>query len=324
MKTTRINASRFVRCGRRETSSPAFTLIELLAVIAIIAILAAILLPALQASKQRAQSVECTSNLRQLMLCWLEYNDDNAGIFPGNADFNAYPRWVAGDMRGGAVGPPYTGIDATNTALLLNPKFSLLGPYVQNPGIFRCPADKSTWSTSGSLGHKEQDRVRSYSMSQAVGGEMAGELICDGNIAGHWLSTRNASPPGGTPFKVFIKETDMVTPGPVNVLVMADEHADSINDAGLAFEMPVNSFNTFWIDTPAVRHNYACGFSFGDGHAEIHKWVERTTPAENFQPDSPSAPYLAGSEYEVAKNPDILWAAHYITCPQPGQSVYYP
>ena len=75
----------------RTRSTPAastyFTLIELLVVIAIIAILAAMLLPTLNQSRERARTLSCTSNIKQLTFGMLMYADQSSGIVPIN-DWN--------------------------------------------------------------------------------------------------------------------------------------------------------------------------------------------------------------------------------------------
>ena len=66
------------RSGRTE---PAFTLIELLVVVAIIAILAGLLLPALARARDKGRAAKCQSNLRQLAMAAMMYDEDHQ-VYP--------------------------------------------------------------------------------------------------------------------------------------------------------------------------------------------------------------------------------------------------
>jgi prepilin-type N-terminal cleavage/methylation domain-containing protein/prepilin-type processing-associated H-X9-DG protein len=230
----------------------AFTLIELLVVIAVIAILAAMLLPTLAKAKDKALTLKCLSNARQIMLAGKLYTDDNNGKHVVTYIF-----------------PPY--------AKGLTTWFQLLQPYLSSTNVLLCPSRKDK---PLELERWDGIPVNTPTVSDyAINHQFAGELSSyvpyvqqpESAIA-RPAATIFMADSGTRPSTSKIPAVTPDSPKKSGAWMLGDPKVGSCPDC-------VTGDNPNWCG-PALRHNQRSNNGFADGHTEAMKgfWYYGDTP----------------------------------------------
>ena len=141
------------------TGRGGFTLVELLVVIAIIGILVGLLLPAVQSARESARRTQCSSNLRQLALGYLGFENARGALpfmrGPSNTGTrNTTPQgneqtiggivyvlpWIEEQQLYDVISSPFT--SGSNRALPFGPirENSWYTPWTRRIGAFLCPS----------------------------------------------------------------------------------------------------------------------------------------------------------------------------------------
>jgi prepilin-type N-terminal cleavage/methylation domain-containing protein/prepilin-type processing-associated H-X9-DG protein len=207
-----------------------FTLVELLVVIGIIALLIAILMPALSRAREASKRTQCASNMRQLMTGYISYTLENKNwlVYGASGDPNASDTANRGNK-------PWLYPDNLNINAV---KDGALYPYINNTGVYRCPADTSL-------------NNRSYSISALFNGEW-------GYAQSRPRALKMNQIRRTSEVIVFVEEFD-----PRGYLM----NSFWIEPTGDRF-----------VDALAFWHKTGCNFAWADGHVEWKIYDDPRTP----------------------------------------------
>jgi len=238
----------------KQASKTGFTLIELLVVIAIIAILAAMLLPALSAAKNRAKSIACTSNNKQIGLAMMMYVGDSSDFLPPLNDRNFATHSTNWWFRILSSGNYITSVGTSNN-------------------IWRCTAVQDADILASTVAYYNAP-CEGYGPLEDTSNPANGIIRYYLDLSGNVQGARKMNSITRTSQIWLIGDVgDPKSGGSVNQMP-ASYYTD------ITTIKPV--IGSGWTTVPsnkqaACRHNSQANFSFCDGHVESWKWLNLDT-----------------------------------------------
>jgi prepilin-type N-terminal cleavage/methylation domain-containing protein/prepilin-type processing-associated H-X9-DG protein len=227
----------------------AFTLIELLVVIAIIALLLAILIPSLQVAKEFATGVVCTSHLNGLTKSWFLYAEDNDDIVVGGG--TGSPSDPTNDWAPYQLEADATNLEGKEQAIMTGALFT----YSESTGLYHCPSDRRYLKPSEASG-KPLGGYRSYSI---VGG------------------LRGVGENGGWGIIPHKKISEIKSPGDKYVFVSEADGRGANMGSWVLYIRTSPTDTGGWVDPLTIWHNDRSTLGYADGHAEKHRWKDKST-----------------------------------------------
>jgi len=231
-----------------------FTLIELLVVIAIIAILAAMLLPALAKAKDKAKSIACVSNNKQIGLAMMMYVGDNNEFLPPLNDKNFATH-------------------STNWYYKILDSGNYITSSAQSNNVWRCTAVKDSDIDPGTVAYYSNP-CEGYGPLEDTSNPANGVIRYYLDLAGNKQGSRKLS--------TIIRSSQ--------IWLIGDVGRPKVN--GNINQLPASYFTDItvikpvissgWTTVPvnkqaACRHSNRANFSFCDGHVEGWKWSDLST-----------------------------------------------